>query len=198
MHRDLYVPDHVTARCDNTSIGGIVTATSRPGSPVLMFRRLRPPHGIAPVAGHIDRHGNRRQALDAEVREETGLTVVEAREITPPHGVWRDNVCRRHPGPRGFGHRWHIFRAVADGDLTPATPESADLQWVDKTRMKILLNRTIEHAHGRVSDQDFAANPGLEPVWVRFLHLAGYLSCRPGDLTAVDLLTYRSPHPQGA
>lgn len=57
--------------CDHASVGVLISSPDG----LLVFERATPPAGIAPVAGHLDRHGGPEAAAHAEVTEEVGLTV---------------------------------------------------------------------------------------------------------------------------
>lgn len=190
--RDLYVPDSVTKRCDNTSVGILIPD---PDGRLLLFRRVTPPVGMAPPAGHIDEHGTAIDAAIAEVREETGLIVRTLRR-TRTTQVWRDNVCRRQPGPRGFGHEWTVFDADVTGQLQLGPEEAADAVWATPDYLGVLAGRTIDLALGLVTAEEFAAHPGLEPVWASFLAGEGYVHLSDGDLAAIEKLATASPYPQ--
>lgn len=168
--------------CDNTSVGVIITNTD---GDFLIFDRNTFPPGVAPVAGHVDTHGTVRDAAEAEVREEVGLTVVSLSEITTG---WRNNRCRRLPGPRGVGHQWTVFHAVVTGDLNPSTRETRNARWVPAGELQDLADRTSAHAFGFVTDADFAASPGLEPVWGQWLDATGAIDLSPGELRNIDRL----------
>jgi 8-oxo-dGTP pyrophosphatase MutT (NUDIX family) len=168
--------------CDNTSVGVIITNAA---GDYLMFERATFPPGVAPVAGHVDTHGTVRDAAEAEVREEVGLTVVSLSEIT---SGWRNNRCRRLPGPRGVGHQWTVFHAVVTGDLAPSVRETRNVRWIPAADLQALADRTSAYAFGFVTDADFAARPGLEPVWGQWLDAAGAIDLSPGELRNIDRL----------
>jgi 8-oxo-dGTP pyrophosphatase MutT (NUDIX family) len=146
--------------CDNRSVGVIIRDPARR---LLVFERATFPVGIAPVAGHVDDHGSDEDAARAEVREEVGLTVTDLRLIGR---VWRGNRCRRSPGPRGIGHMWALFEADVTGDLDPSERETRNARWITEDEMVGLCHRTADYAAGRVTEAEFAASPGIEPVWV--------------------------------
>lgn len=167
--------------CDNTSVGVIITNEA---GDYLMFERATFPPGIAPVAGHIDTHGTARDAAEAEVCEEVGLTVVSLSEIT---AGWRSNRCRRLPGPRGVGHQWTIFHAVVTGDLNPSVRETRNVRWVSRADVLALCSRTSRYAAGELTAAEFAARPGIEPVWVQWL-LSPDTWLRDSELALIDQL----------
>jgi 8-oxo-dGTP pyrophosphatase MutT (NUDIX family) len=168
--------------CDNTSVGVIITNDR---NEFLMFDRNTFPPGTAPVAGHVDTHGTAREAAEAEVREEVGLTIASLSEITT---CWRHNRCRRLPGPRGVGHQWTIFHAVVSGNLDPSERETRNARWIPRDDLQALADRTSAYARGGLSDEKFAEHPGIEPVWVHWLWEEGVISLQPGELARIDLL----------
>lgn len=182
------IPADVTAVCDNTSVGVLIPG---PAGRLLMVRRLRPPFGIAPVAGHVDDHNGIIGAAIAEVAEEVGLEVQGLKFLGAP---WRDNICRRRPGPLGFGHAWNLYLADTTGTVTTAPDETAEARWYEPAEIQQLAERTVAYARGRISTAAFTAEPGLEPVWVRFLAELRLIHLSIADLALVDTLACRSPY----
>jgi 8-oxo-dGTP pyrophosphatase MutT (NUDIX family) len=174
--------------CDNTSV--FVIAYDEFGR-VLVFERATFPAGVAVPAGHVDDHGTPRDAAITEVAEETGLQVVELTEIS---AMWRGNRCRRHPGDQGTGHQCHVFQAAVTGDLNPSECEARNARWVTADELQALADRTVHYAHGRITDAEFEAGPGLEPVQVQFLVDAGLVLVSESDLVVIDRLAARGGH----
>lgn len=168
--------------CDNTSVGVIITNDA---GEYLVFKRATFPPGTAPVAGHVDDHGTTRQAAEAEVREEVGLTVVSLTEVTTE---WRSNRCRRLPGPHGTGHQWTIYRATVTGHLDPSQRETRNARWISPAEVSALCDRTYRYAAGRLSDAEFAEHPGIEPVWVRWLIDPNTVLFHGPELALIDRL----------
>jgi 8-oxo-dGTP pyrophosphatase MutT (NUDIX family) len=168
--------------CDNTSVAVIITD---PGGKVLVFERATFPAGVACAAGHIDEHGDARDAAIAETREELGLTVTSLQDVT---GGWRPNRCCRHPGERGVGHQWTVYQAVASGDLDPSERETRNARWVTRDELQALADRTVAYAHSRVTAVAFEASPGLEPVQVQWFVDAALITVTEADLAAIDQL----------
>ncbi|MCX4682167.1 NUDIX hydrolase [Streptomyces sp. NBC_01433] len=169
--------------CDNTSVGVVIT--DRQGR-YLMFDRATFPAGTAPAAGHIDDHGSAEDAGRAEVEEELGLTVTGLTRVT---GCWRDNPCRRRPGTRGTGHDWTVYRATVTGDLTPSARETKNVRWIAPDALQELADRTVAYAQGRVTDAEFEAVPGIEPVWMQWLATIAAIHVSPDQLLQVERLT---------
>lgn len=173
--------------CDHRSVGVLIRDTT---GRYLMFERTRPPVGVAPVAGHVDRHGGPEQAARAEVAEEVGLRVTA---LIPVAAGWRPNRCRRPTGGAPAGHHWTIYRATAAGTPSPASEEARNVRWVTPGELQALTDRTAAHARGEIPAADFAAAPGLEPVWVEWLHALGLVGVTSGDLARIAALARRPP-----
>ncbi|WP_067828351.1 NUDIX domain-containing protein [Actinomadura kijaniata] len=191
----------MTKTCDNASVGVLIEDGQ---GRLLLLTRATPPVGIAPCAGHVfDEHtvtgpdgrvnvvASYRAAAAAEVAEELGLTVVGHLELVT--FGWRTAACRRIPGPGGPGHHWHVYRAQVTGELAPSTRETRGAEFYDRDALQALAARTIAYAWDQVSIQEFEADPGLEPVWVRWLVEAGWITVSDGDLWQIDhMLTLRA------
>ncbi|MFD8316241.1 NUDIX hydrolase [Kitasatospora purpeofusca] len=168
--------------CDNTSVGVIITDHQ---GRYLMFDRATFPVGAAPAAGHFDNHGGAQAAGRVEVEEELGLTVTSLTRVT---GGWRDNPCRRRPGALGTGHNWTVYQATVTGDLTPSARETKNVRWIAPDALQELADRTIAYAQGRLTDAEFEAQPGVEPVWMQWLADIAAIKVSPAELLQVELL----------
>ncbi|MGW7433259.1 NUDIX domain-containing protein [Streptomyces sp. NPDC054861] len=165
-------------RCDHASVGAVISSPAG----LLVFERATPPAGIAPVAGHLDQHGSPEQAARAEAAEEVGLTVTHLQLLLEQ---WRPNRCRRTPtGP--VGHHWWIFTAHVSGSLRPSAREVRAPRWIHLDQLHQYARRTTAYAEGRLSRQEFEQEPGLEPVWVRFLHDLQLLDLPARALDQID------------
>ncbi|MEV6492240.1 NUDIX hydrolase [Actinoplanes sp. NPDC051633] len=182
------VPASVTKRCDNTSVGVLISDDQ---GRHLLFARNTPPVGIAPAAGHIDEHGSPEQAARTEVAEELGLTVTG---LTLIARQWRHNICRRQHGPQGPGHHWTVYQAEVTGDLNPSPRETRNPRWYTTEELQHLAERTADYARSRLTTDEFHATPGIEPVWVGFLYDAGLITLLQRDLRAIEWLASRSPY----
>ncbi|MDJ0342220.1 NUDIX hydrolase [Streptomyces sp. H10-C2] len=176
--------------CDNASVGVIIQNAD---GDYLMFNRATFPPGVAPAAGHVDEHGTVEDAARAEVHEELGLTVESLRPIADG---WRDNRCRRNPGPRGVGHQWTVFHATVTGDLNPSTRETANVRWIPAADLQALADRTSAYARGGLTNEEFAAAPGIEPVWITWLYEVGVIHLEIGELTRIDRLAAAGGNPK--
>ncbi len=181
----------MTRTCDNRSVGVLITDTH---DRLLMFRRVKYPVGIAPVAGHVDEHGTYTIAARAEVMEEVGLTVTGLRRVT---GGWVPYPCRRQPASATspqIGHQWAVYQATTHGtDIRLAPDEAAAANWYTHGQVQTLAEQTVMHAAGLISAEEFMVEPGLEPVWVRWLLDVGLVTIEASELDLVDRLARRGP-----
>ncbi len=164
--------------CDNEVVAALIENDL---GQILTFKRTKHPSGRAPAGvGHRDQHGPWRDALGQEVYEETGLTVVTAQVV---YVEWIPNRCRRHLGPLGAGHTWTVFRCRCAGTENIDPSEGVDPQWLYPAEFARLARSTVDYGQGRISEQGWREDPGLEPVWAfllsgpgvdgwRMLHLA--------------------------
>jgi ADP-ribose pyrophosphatase YjhB (NUDIX family) len=174
--------------CDNRSVGVIIQSDGR----YLMFTRNTFPWGVAPVAGHVDVHGSYPDAAHAEASEELGVNLIDLRRVTEG---WRDNKCRREPGPQGVGHNWQVYRAWTASTPKPSQRETRNVRYLDGTQVQILAGRTTAYAKGGVTDEEFRQHPGIEPVWVQWLVLAGIIVVSSADLLILDQLASNGGRP---
>ncbi|MFJ8697826.1 NUDIX hydrolase [Streptomyces ardesiacus] len=171
-------PDSGEPPCDHKSVGILISSPSG----LLVFERATPPAGIAPVAGHVDHHGGPEQTAHDEVTEEVALTVTH---LHPLLDQWRPNRCRRTPsGP--VGHHWWIFQAEVSGSLRPSPREVRAPRWIRPEQLQQHALRTVAYAKGRLTREEFEREPGLEPVWCRFLHDLTIVTLSSADLDRID------------
>ncbi|MHC5701947.1 NUDIX hydrolase [Streptomyces tirandamycinicus] len=164
--------------CDHASVGVLISSPSG----LLVFERATPPVGIAPVAGHVDQHGGPEQTARDEVTEEVGLTVTHLHLLMDQ---WRPNRCRRTPsGP--VGHHWWIFQAEVSGSLCPSPREVRAPQWIHPDQLQQHALRTAAYANGCLNREEFEREPGLEPVWCRFLHDLELVTLPAADLDRIE------------
>lgn len=172
------MPQH----CDNTSVGVLITGGH---GRYLMFDRATLPVGVAPPAGHVDDHGGFMIAASNEVSEELGLTVATLEYVT---GGWRDNKCRRKPGPKGTGHNWQVYLATVAGPMSPSPRETRNARWLSLADIRSLAKRTADCATGKITAAEFAEAPGIEPVWCQWLNDVGLTDLPQHDLTRISRL----------
>ncbi|MER7129704.1 NUDIX domain-containing protein [Streptosporangium saharense] len=176
------------AVCDHTSVGVVIRDDH---GRYLLIERARHPHAWAPVAGHIDDHGDPETAARQEVAEETGLTVERLLHLT---GGWRPNRCRRLVR-RQPGHHWTVYSAVVTGDLSPSAEETRGARWVTPDELQALTDRATAYARGEVTEEDWSAAPGLEAVWAYWLAQRSLITVTPEDLQHLEVLAASPPAP---
>ncbi|MEK7647115.1 MAG: NUDIX hydrolase [Patescibacteria group bacterium] len=145
------------SRCDNLSVGVLIF--DKKGR-LLLIERANFPYGFAPVAGHLDRLSARERAKE-EAHSEAGLEVVRMSDMLECP-LNRNNPCRREGGTH---HAWHIYKAVEWRGVPSETAEAKQIIWADRRKLKELADRTNLYAKGRIAEDEWRANPGLEPVW---------------------------------
>jgi hypothetical protein len=137
------------------------------------------------VTGHVfDEHRTYEDAARAEVREGTGLAVTALHDAGI--GCWRENRCRREPGPVGTGHRWEVYTALAEGEPSPSPGEAGAARWLSRPQVQLLANRTMLLARGRIGKDDLREDPGIEPVWVSFLLSLDVITMAVSDVELIE------------
>jgi len=179
----------MTRKCDGISVGILIWSADR--TELLMIERNTAPAGIACTAGHGDldnEHPTIEDVARDEVREEIGLEVTN---LTPlPGGGFHPGLCRR---PGSTGHKWHLFEATVTGHLNASTREVAAVGWWDLIQIQCLADRTADHAVGLFTKDEFAARPGLEPVWCQWMWELGHINLSIQDLADIKRLAATPP-----
>jgi 8-oxo-dGTP pyrophosphatase MutT (NUDIX family) len=161
--------------CDNKSVGQII----KKGDAFVVIERRNYPQAYALVAGHCDGESFGDAAIK-EAREEANITIEENEP------VWQgriDNPCKREGG--SF-HDWLIFEAkkwsgelkAGDdakrfflcspeelGKLAARTEYFAEKYGVSPLQVGKLTLRIFGNPAKKNTDPEWAAYPGLEPVW---------------------------------
>lgn len=128
----------------------------------MLIERKRLPFGFAPPAGHVDDKddkGSFENAAREEVQEEVGLIPTKIKLIKEGK---KDNKCRRKGGDY---HYWKIYEVEAEGKLKPSKDETKQVGWYTKEQIKKLSKKTVKYINGEINEEDWEANPGIEPVW---------------------------------
>ncbi|GAA3096389.1 Pycsar system effector family protein [Streptosporangium carneum] len=172
--------------CEHRSVGVIVQDAA---GQYLMFEQATAP-GIAPPAGHLAPYGEPEQAARALVAEQTGLIVGH---LTPVTAGWRPGRYDRCTGVDRSGHYWHLFQTTLTGEVAPSVRAAGRPRWLMAHQVQALAYRTVDHAHGLITDEQFAACPGLAPVWVDLLATAHVIVIDDLDLALVEDLATRPP-----
>jgi len=126
------------------SVGAII---ERDGEYLLIERRI-PPEGFACIAGHVDEGESPLAAVEREVREESGLSVVSSSLLFDEFIPW--NWCSKGV----TGHHWYVFRCTTRGAVRISSRETKSILWYPEDILTTLV---------------------LEPVWNYWLIKAGIL-----------------------
>ncbi len=112
----------------------------------LLIDRVKPPFGWAGPAGHVDEGEDALTAVQREVLEETGLTVVESELLFAEEIV--GNYCRRGTTI----HHWSLYRCRVTGELKTKPDEVKSFRWISAEELTTLQ---------------------LEPVWMYWFDKLG-------------------------
>ena len=157
--------------CDNKSAGVIIRDSQ---GRLALLTRAKFPSGIAPPAGHVDDHGSPEQTAIDEVSEEVGLRINP--DDLKPTSIQQQRVMNRCSREGGDHHDWWVYEADKwDGDIVPDPDETKGARWYTPKEFQALAARTAAYRQGTVSDADWEASPGLEPVWFDFMQQLGYI-----------------------
>lgn len=140
--------------CDHKSVGMLVWRNEK----LLLIERGRFPFAFAPPAGHCD-GDDYESTAKKELQEEVGLIAESLKLLIEGR---KENPCRREDGT---WHYWQIFEVEAVGDVERSEEETKQARWVSKEELKALATRTEEYRAGKISEEVWEKNPGLEPVW---------------------------------
>lgn len=156
--------------CDNLSVGVIIENDDK----IALLKRAKFTIAIAPPAGHIDEHGSPEQAAINEVSEELGLiislggllkTVIDGRNVS--------NRCRRIGGDY---HKWWVYRTTDfSGTINPSQDETQGAGWYSRQEIQSLADCAKLLKEGKISEEEWCENPGLEVVWYDFMSELGYI-----------------------
>lgn len=141
--------------CDHTSVGMIVEKDGK----TLLIERAKFPKGFACPAGHVDEDDSYENSAKRELKEEVGLDATKITLITEKR---KENPCRREDGS---WHYWKIYKVEVEGELNRSLDETKKAGWYTKDEIKKLGERTEEYLNGKISEDEWNENPGLEPVW---------------------------------
>lgn len=84
------------------------------------------------LAGHLEVGEEPTAAVVREVREESGLELINPRLVF--HGEIFPDTCRRG----ACVHEWYVYRGWVSGTLHPSAEEARELRWVTREEMLAL------------------------------------------------------------
>lgn len=112
----------------NKSVGAIIKNEK---GEILLIDRVKPPFGWAGPAGHIEEDETSEEALIREVKEETGIQVLEYDLLLHEFVQW--NECSKG----GKGHDWYLFGVKEwEGEVKSNVEEAKGIKWVGKDQLK--------------------------------------------------------------
>lgn len=129
----------------HTSVGAIIKNDK--GQMLMHLRAFFPP-GWACPAGHMEKNQTPEETLLSEVKEETGLTVLNSALLVHEYVDW--NQCHRG----AIGHDWYVYEVLEWEGEVRKSKESIDLEWVNI---------------------DEIARLDLEKVWRHWFEKLGYI-----------------------
>lgn len=188
---DPHEADRDAARCCGSSVGALVRRRTADNTAweYLLIGRAWWPIGWAPVAGHVwDAHATPHEAVRAEMREESGLSVVTATLLFETR---LSNLCQAPPASPVPGHHWWVFLVTVTGDLAPDMHETTGARWVLADELQDMADVTIRHALAGGHARDLPAS-ALEAVWVELFAAAGDIRASDTARRAVARL-YSTP-----
>lgn len=144
--------------CDHKCSGMLVWKDEK----LLLIERAKFPFAYAPPAGHCDGDDFEFTARK-ELQEEVGLETESLKLLIEGR---KENPCRREDGT---WHYWQIFEVEFSGDIKRSEEETKQIKWVSINELKLLAARTEELSAGKISQEDWDKNPGLEPVWYEWM-----------------------------
>jgi 8-oxo-dGTP pyrophosphatase MutT (NUDIX family) len=107
-------------------------AVIRRGDKLLLIDRVKPPFGMAGLAGHVDEGETPTQAVIREVSEESGLKVTSTKLLFEEFVDW--NECSK-----GItGHHWYVFECETNEEVKANRAEAKSFGWYDVEQLRDL------------------------------------------------------------
>jgi ADP-ribose pyrophosphatase YjhB (NUDIX family) len=133
------------------SVGALIKQDNK----YLLIDRGTPPFGFAGLAGHVDEGEEPQQALVREIKEESGLDVIECKLLFEEELDW--NWC----GKGIKVHCRHLFECSVSGELNRDKRETKSIGWYTTEEIK---------------------NLSLEPVWKYWFQKLKIIDPAPSNL----------------
>jgi ADP-ribose pyrophosphatase YjhB (NUDIX family) len=111
----------------------------------------------------LDGNESFEEMAKIELFEETGLSTKSLKLIASGR---KENPCRRIDGT---WHFWQIFEVEAEGQVNRSLLETKQTKWVSVSELKELASKTQAYEAGKIFEDDWKKNPGLEKVWCEWL-----------------------------
>lgn len=140
--------------CDHASVGMLVWRDEK----LLLIQKMRFPFAFAAPAGHCDGL-DFETAARTELEEEVGLSTAAIKIVIEGR---KENPCRREDGS---WHYWKIYQIEAVGEVQRSESETQQYVWAGKEQLQELSQKTEKYMDGKISEEEWLKNPGLEPVW---------------------------------
>lgn len=144
--------------CDHKCVGMLVWRDGR----LLLIERAKFPFAYAPPAGHCDGEDFEFTAKK-ELQEEVGLDAENLKLLIEGR---KENPCRRTDGD---WHYWQIFEVDVDGEVKRSEEETKQYKWVTNDELNKLAKRAEYFISGKINQEDWDKDPGLEPVWYEWM-----------------------------
>lgn len=157
----------MTKVCDHTSVGMFVWKNEK----LLLIERAKFPFGFAIPAGHVDGDSSYEESARRELREEVGLEAGDLKLLVEGR---KENPCRREGGT---WHYWKMYEVITSGDIERSEDETKQVGWYTKEQIRILGDKTQKYIDKEVSEEEWEAIPGLEPImyeWFKELKIVDY------------------------
>lgn len=111
------------------SVGALIKRDGR----YLLIDRTNIPFGFAGLAGHIDEGEDELTAVEREVKEESGLTIVRSTLLFEEELDW--NRCGRNVS----SHYWYLFACDVSGEPVLDPEEAVSMGWYTPEEIKKLV-----------------------------------------------------------
>jgi len=151
--------------------------------------------GIGGAMAHVDSHANPEAAARTLVAS-LGLTLTHLKLVTT---TWRGDRCERLPQASvTAGHSWHLFHAeVAEvgANQAPGLAQPYGLRPYTDEQLQELAARTTRYAADQLTDTEFAASPGIAPVWIEWLIEADLIKLDETEQAAIEWAVHRTERP---